>query len=372
MLNLKKKTSELLEGSIIIAHDNTKLYTPDGMGDYPALWTRDFAYMVEYAGELIPNQDKEACVEYLLSNVDHNGWIPDRVEAGGEVWYTAGDSCFPASPNLDNGCFMVIAALTYLNTIEKSKADALFERWNSALCRGIDCIPTDKTGLVVNEAVPPHSPYGFTDCVAKTGLLCMESILLWKALKLLCKWLIDCGFDCTEYKDIISSIEHNLSAVFTDENGLLLSATGKCRQPDLWASCFAVAEGFPLESEQKEKISKWFCEHYDEVTDHGHLRHLPKGMYWEEMFIPVDKGTYQNGAFWATPSGWLFETLRVYDENLAMKQISEILTYFETKGIFECVNGEERKLDKYVASITAIYGVCKRYGEVEQCTPKNK
>ena len=361
MFDLKEKTRELLSGSIIEAFDGTGLYTPDGMGNYHALWTRDFAYMVEYAGDLMPDEDKEKCIEYLLNSADKNGWIPDRVDADGNALYTAGGSDFPASPNLDNGCLVIIAAICYLECIDETSAKELFGKWKEALCKGVDCLPKDSSGLVCNKAAVPHSPYGFTDCIAKTGLLSMESILLWKSLKLLVKWLKKCNFEAKSYMKQIELIEQNFSSVFSLDSGLLLSSTEKCSMPDLWASCFALAEGFPLEDIHKEKISKWFCEHYDEVTEAGQLRHVPKGMYWEETFEPVEEGTYQNGAFWATPAGWLFETLMLTDKNLAKRQIEEILDYFEKYGVYECVNGEYKKLDKYVASITGVYHVCKKY-----------
>ena len=60
---LTAQTRELLRGCQVRANDGTSLYTPDGHGNYRALWTRDFAYLVESAGELIPPTDIRACLE---------------------------------------------------------------------------------------------------------------------------------------------------------------------------------------------------------------------------------------------------------------------------------------------------------------------
>ena len=49
-MDMKATAKKLIEGSVILSDDGRRLYTPDGMGNYPCLWTRDFAYMVEYAG----------------------------------------------------------------------------------------------------------------------------------------------------------------------------------------------------------------------------------------------------------------------------------------------------------------------------------
>lgn len=66
------------------------MYTPDGLGNYRALWTRDFTYMVENAGDLIPKKDIENGIEYLLAGAADDGWIPDRVGPSGKACYTAG------------------------------------------------------------------------------------------------------------------------------------------------------------------------------------------------------------------------------------------------------------------------------------------
>ena len=50
---LTKLSAELLRGCEKTAPDGTVLFTPDGVGNYDALWVRDFAYMTEYVGDLM-------------------------------------------------------------------------------------------------------------------------------------------------------------------------------------------------------------------------------------------------------------------------------------------------------------------------------
>ncbi len=84
---LESETRRLLDGCRIQADDETDLYTPDSGGHYAAIWTRDFAYMVEYAGDLIPSGHIDACIRYLVSGQGADGWIPDRVETGWTASY---------------------------------------------------------------------------------------------------------------------------------------------------------------------------------------------------------------------------------------------------------------------------------------------
>ena len=60
--DLDKTVKALLDGCAVRADDGTLLYTPDGRGNYRALWTRDFAYMMHGAGDLIPPDNARAGV----------------------------------------------------------------------------------------------------------------------------------------------------------------------------------------------------------------------------------------------------------------------------------------------------------------------
>ncbi|MBR6790333.1 MAG: hypothetical protein IKM31_05645 [Oscillospiraceae bacterium] len=362
MFDIRETTERFLKGCVIPAENGVRLYTPDGKGAYAALWTRDFAYMVEYAADLLDGEDIRRAIQLIIDHPDENGWIADRIDIAGEGIYTAGDENFPALPNLDNGCFLCLCADHYLKTLPAAEACAQFLLWQDTLCRGIDCLPKDPDGFILNETVPAHSPYGFTDTVCKTGLLCFETLLLWRAMKALCGWFAACGQPCARYERRCTAIEKKLFDVFCGENGMLRASTGLCAQIDIWASCFAVSAGFPMSIEQQSRIAVWMAGHYDDVVQDGQLRHLPAGEYWERTFIDVEKGTYQNGAFWATPFVWLYDTLSVGSPALARRALSDILCYFERHGVFECVNGSYRQLDTYVASAAAVYSVCKRLG----------
>lgn len=362
-MDIKATAKKLIEGSIILSDDGLRLYTPDGMGNYPCLWTRDFAYMVEYAGDLFERKnDILQCIEYIVKRPASNGWIPDRVDQHGKAYYTAGDDSFPAAPNLDNGPFLAIAAETYLDMLPLEEAKKRFRRWKDNLCRGIACIPKNSDFLVYNPPASPHSPYGFTDCIKKTGLLAMESLLLWRGYRVIARWLNLCQEnDAGLYFERLQGIQNNFSKVFSLPNGMLRAATGCCNQTDIWASCYAVSIGFPLEKGQKKKIAEYLKDYYNKIIQYGQIRHLPLEEYWEDTFVPVPNGTYQNGAYWATPCKWFFDALKDEFPSLARKTYDDLLRYFEQEGIYECVNGEYKKLDTYVASAANAYAVSKAF-----------
>ncbi len=363
-MDIHKLTIDILEGSVIKSHNGVDLFTPDGTGFYPALWTRDLAYMLEYAGELIGQQRCEDCIEYLLAGADRNGWIPDRVYGDGYATYTAGDGTFRAKPNLDNGPYMIIAADAYLKTLPEEKAKDLFVKWEKALCAGIDCLPKNAEGVICNETTPPHSPYGFTDCIVKTGLLSFETLLLWQSIKQMLFWQEKFTAVRVDYAAMKASIEAVFADLFVSTEGMLYSATGIGKKLDVWGSCYLMTIDFPLAQKQKDQIANWLINHYDEIVYRGQIRHLPMGEYWEKTIVPVEQNTYQNGAFWATPIAWFAQALLSYDPALAKKTVEDLLVFFEEKGVFECVYAPDDyyKLDTYVASATNAYGAAKLVG----------
>ena len=366
MYNIENKTKEILNGCIIKSKSGINLYTPDGKGFYPALWTRDFAYMVEYGRDLIRPEDIKNCIDYLIDGArETDGWIPDRVDNNGEIWYTAGGRDFPALPNLDNGQFLVIAANSYLDMLERDDAEKQFKIWEKSLARGINCLPVNKECMIENNTEPLHSPYGFTDCIKKSGLLSLETLLLWRALKYMAKWCALCGLENEEYESKAKQIEDVFSKIFSDSSGMLYSATETGRKIDIWASCYALSIDFPLSDDQKKKIADWLFENKESYISCGQIRHLHKKEYWDETFIEVDKETYQNGAYWAVASGWAFDALKKYYPEVAVEIISDVLEYFEKEGIYECVNNDYKKLDSYVVSAVNVYGVYDEYMQLK-------
>lgn len=93
----------------------------------------------------------------------------------GVAVYVAGPEDRPlGEPNLDNAAFLVIAADAHWQRGLPAARRRLFREWNPPLRRALDYVPRSPAGLVFNDPARPHSPYGFTDTVGKTGELFFE------------------------------------------------------------------------------------------------------------------------------------------------------------------------------------------------------
>ena len=82
------------------------------------------------------------------------------------------------------------------------------------------------------------------------------------------------------------------------------------------------------------------------------MRHLFNGEYWQRLLAPVEPERYQNGAYWATASGWVIWALAARNQKLAHNVWSDLIADFRANGICECVNEGYRKLPSYVVSAT--------------------
>lgn len=344
----------LLEGCRVKAQDGTVLYTPDGKGNYKALWTRDFTYMVENAGDLMPAAEIEAGIRYLLRGQREDGAMPDRVRPDGVAVYVAGPEDHPlGQANLDNPMFMVLLVHAHLQRLAPADQATRFREWVGQLDRGLEWVPLSPRGLVYNSIGRPHSPYGFTDTVAKTGELLFESLLFWQACEAMAASCKEWGRreQGAKYRQRARTIEVNLGELWDKEAGAFLAASIQCRQVDVWGNAYAVAIDFPLGSRRK-KVELFLADNYDNFVWRGQVRHLLNGEYWERLLTPVPKDRYQNGAYWATASGWLMQALAKRRPDLAQRTLDHLVSDFRQHGVCECVNEGYRQLESYVVSAT--------------------
>jgi hypothetical protein len=345
------------------------MYTPDGKGNYAALWTRDFAYMVENAGDLMPLDHIEACIRYLLGGMRDDGATPDRVQGDGLAVYVAGPVAHPFGlPNLDNAPFLVIAVDAYLKRLPADRGKALFREWSPLLDKAMDYIPRSGTGLVYNDPAKPHSPYGFTDCIGKTGELFKESLLYWRACRCMQRLhdMLGRAQKTKDYRDRAEKIERNVSALWDNKAGMFLAASKNCRQIDIWGNAYAIYIGFPL-GDRRDRIVRFLIDNYDRYVWRGQVRHLLKGQYWQRLLTGVPRDRYQNGAYWATAAGWVMVAVAKEDPNLASRMFADLIDDFKTAGVCECINEGYRKLPDYVNSATNPLAAARRlWGQVDR------
>ncbi len=329
-------------------------FPPQVGSGYEAFWLRDYAYMLEGNSAAFTDREVEEAYRLFLAAQRADGAMVDCVKFDGTPIYMPGFGTLGRNPVADGSQFAVDVAWW---TWRKTHNTALVAATVDQLIRGMRVVPRNPaTGLVHLQpgVEPDRCPYGFTDAIRKQGDELFCSLLFVQASRQLADLLRAVGrsAEARAWQREARTVAREIRAVFWDPHlGLFQAATLVCRQPDLWGSAFAVHLGV-ANAKQTRAIAAYFRQHYHEIVKRGQLRHLPGGMYWEAT-LGVKPGTYQNGAYWATPIGWFVETLARVAPALAAQTVVDLVRDFiRTGDENECVNDGYANVSHYVASTT--------------------
>jgi hypothetical protein len=347
---VRARCKEVVDTCRVTAIDGTTLFTPDGIGHYGALWTRDFAYLVEHGGEFLRQDEVRAAIEVLLAGQRADGAIPDRVNRNLVPIYHPGPLLHPmgAGPALDNGMFMVALVYHY----HKQFHDPQFVRGAvPSLRRALSFVPLNRA-LVFNDPQLPSCTYGFQDTVAKGGHDLFCSLLYVAACRQMAE-LDSASMD--EWRERAAATEDGLWLLWDETSGLYLAADELCRQIDVWGNAFVVAHRMG-DAARRARAAQALADRYATFVYAGQVRHLPEPETWERLFQPVDAGTYQNGGYWGTASGWLIAALKTVDPALAQRTFQDLIDGYRREGVLEWASPDGRKgPDLYVATILNVW-----------------
>jgi hypothetical protein len=411
---LKSITIDVIEesrvmpgASLPITGGNTTgitLIRPGGRNCYPSFWIRDYAMSLESG--LIPVEEARSLL--LLTAKCQNGSKPIRTEFGAVIppfavpdhinpdgkpvffpgTYSSGKDqggeIWGFRPPFDDQFYFIEMAYDFVKRsgdkkILKNEIDgtSLIRR----LCLAFEVPPYDMvTGIIHTEIQHRGVNFGFYDSIKHTGNLLFASLLKYKAALELeyLNGLFDDEKDRGFYTDIAYRIKNNLTGVFSSSTGWLYAATGIGRQSDIWGTLFALYIGV-LEGDFHMKALAAVKIAYQEgrLSYKGNVRHVPVGeeysekTAWECTATPFN--TYQNGAFWGAPVGWLLYVLHGLDVELFSELFNDytdelIEGDFRKGGAFgspwECFHyiDDYKQNPVYLASVTLPYAALKRLG----------
>ncbi|MEM3079443.1 MAG: hypothetical protein QXF21_03915 [Thermoproteota archaeon] len=355
LTRIVKEAGKLVGKCLLKASVGTTLFRPDGGGNYNALWTRDFCYMLEGLSGFIQHEDAVNAYLYILNRQRSDGVVPDRVSPDGEPYYNV----FGSNPPTDNPQFTVKIAWE----IWRSYGDVSpFILTASRLEKALGSLPLSRNAdLIWINPDSPHSPYGFTDCVAKTGEELFSSLLLYEAhVKMAGLYgVVGKTEEATIHEAQAAKVKSSLEKLWSGE-GYFFASTVDCRQPDVWGSAYSVWVG-AVDDRRALEISRWLSSHFDRIVKWGQVRHLPEPLVWEKTLVEMKPGTYQNGAYWGTATGWVAYAISLTNFQLAERMLIDLVEFCESEGkAWECVNLDYRKCPDYVATLACPSALAER------------
>jgi hypothetical protein len=386
---LEKMTKDVLEASRIYPDQfiskefganktGETLIRPGGRNAYPSFWIRDYAMSLETG--LVSKKEQLHMIMLTASTQCDQSWVTKggslvpygaiadhvRIDDSKPIYFPGtysydgqGTPEFGTLPPYCDQFYFVHMAHYYVKHTGDHKI--LLKEVNGI--RLIDRLKTSfhvppsdiSTHIVYATDAMRGVDFGFRDAQAITGNLSFPSILKYRAANELSEMLqlIKSG-ESKKYEQIASKIKETLPGLFMDERGMLLASTGKSKQADVWSTALAAYLGL-LEGENLDKASAVLAKAYKSGTlsYRGNIRHIlttddyNEKTAWEVSLSP--KNTYQNGAYWGTPTGWVCYAINRADpqsaQALAHEFIEDLKTNDYRKGgnfgaPYECFNKE--------------------------------
>ena len=380
------------------------LIRPGGRQCYPALWIRDFAMSLECG--LVQADEAEHALRLTARCQAKEDWhtpsgslvprgaIADHITFDGQPIYFPGGLVYAEQgqpfgyyPCLDDHFYFVEIAWHLAVTCrrgalllqEEIEGITLLERLALAFA-----VPTlgPESQLVWCDEARRGVSFGFTDIVVHTGSLLFCSLLRYRAAGRLADLYRLCGATEKEgvYRRLAAAVADEIRRTFADESGLLRASTGKSAQPDAWGSAFAVYCGaLPPEDEKGVVAALVQALEAGTLAWQGNIRHVPTdrdfgdASMWQETVNDQAKNTYQNGAYWNTPTGWVCYALAQRDEaaarRLAVEYVDQLRVGDFRRGEaygapFECIHpaGDHRQNPVYLTSVTCPLAAFERLG----------
>ncbi len=370
------------------------LIRPSGSEAYPAFWIRNFAMSVDSG--LIPLEEQRHALllaalhqqdgALLLPNGARvpEGAIPDHITFRGVPIYFpgtfddyAGQGGGPWGdyPCFDNPFFFIHMGYTFVRSSGDAAVLQTIVRKKTLLKRmqlAYNMPPHDtETGLVSCTDATRGANFGFVDTVEQTGALLISSLLKLRAADQLAALMDMDGNTLAAdlYREDAVHIRSAIASTFPLGSGFLRASTGRSAQPDVWGTALAVYLGI-LAPELEGKACQALADGYRSGTIawHGLIRQVPTDgdfntdTMWEST--PTEKNRHQNGAYWATPTGWVAYAIGKVDSGLSQKLAGEYIATMR-EGDFrtgkrhgepwECAHpkGDYQFNPVYVTSVTA-------------------
>lgn len=369
------------------------LIKPGGRDCYPAFWIRDYAMSIG-SGLISPEEQRDIIrlvgeTQAIQSRITKNGSlipagsIPDhiRINDGLPVYFPGtydyenqGDKLWRLPPYDDQYYFIHMVWHYVFQTGDHQILEAMIGGVLLAdrLEMAFDMVPSDPVNyLVVISDNFQTCDFGFRDIISMTGDVCFGSLLKYTAAKELAELFHIRGEQdkSQEYEQISGSIRKVIPKIFQDEQGFLKASLGRSRQPDVWATAFAVYSGV-LDEPYREKACRALAGAYESgtIAMEGQIRHVPttgdfnSQTAWEVSAARLN--TYQNGAYWATPTGWVCYAIYQVNPSSAHQLAVDLIDHLRENdfrkdgslngGPYECVYPPSgyRQNPVYMTSVT--------------------
>jgi hypothetical protein len=369
---------------------NGVLIRPGGRTSYPAFWIRDYAMSIEtgYVSEkeqkhlldLTASTQSDSLIRTKWGTSIPKGSIADhiRIDDGKPIYFPGtysfenqGEKKWGMQPPFCDQFFFIQMAYLYVKSF--SKTSELSKKINGVklinrLEQAYQMPPSDtQSHLIQVDESNRGVDFGFRDAIYITGKLCYASLLKYQAAIQMAYLFTKMGYKSKAlvYQQEANLLKRSLISTFIDARGMLRASTRTSGQADVWATTLAINLGI-ITGQARLKAAQYLRDAYvkGELSQKGNIRHVVQSddfsaiSAWEKSNVPIN--TYQNGAYWGTPVGWVCQAIAYVDlpsaQKLAKEFIQELREGDFRKGEsfgspWECFNDKLTQNPVYLTSV---------------------
>ena len=366
------------------------LIRPGGRTSYPAFWIRDYAMSIEtgyvsekeqkHMLELTASTQSDSLIRTKWGTSSPKGSIADhiRIDDGKPIYFPGtysfenqGEKKWGMQPPFCDQFFFIQMAYFYVKSF--SKTPTLSKEINGVklinrLEQAYQMPPSHpRSHLVLVDETNRGVDFGFRDAIYITGKLCYASLLKYQAAKQMAYLYgkMRNKSMSLRYQQEANLLKLSIIRTFIDTRGMLRASTGMSGQADVWATSLAINLGV-LTGKSRLKAAQYLRDAYlrGELSQKGNIRHVVQSddfsatSAWEKSVVPIN--TYQNGAYWGTPVGWVCQAIAYVDlpsaQKLAKEFIQELREGDFRKGDtfgspWECFNDKLTQNPVYLTSV---------------------
>src|SRR5665213_475761 len=398
---LESITKAVLENARLYPGDKGNNHTGGVLikpgGAYPSFWIRDYAMSLESG--LIGRKEQEHMLLLTASTQCDQTWITNggslvpcgaiadhiRTDDGLPIFFPGtydyqeqGTSAYGRVPPYDDQFYFIHMGYCFVKynagkqlLLQNIRGMKLIDRMEIAFQ-----VPPSHAmnGIVYTTDDFRGVDFGFRDAEVITGDLCFTSILKYRASREMADLfeLLGDKKKSGKYRSISEHIKKAIPGLFADEHGLLRASTGKSHQPDVWGTALAVYFGI-LNGRTEQEACHALAGAYENKTlaFKGNIRHVLTSDDFNDStawaYSLASKNTYQNGAYWGTPTGWVCYAMAKVNRSAAHQLASEYIqdlmeTDFRKGGDFggpyECFHPPDYKQNPvYLTTVSCPYAV---------------
>jgi len=320
-------------------------------GNYSALWPDDFLYPLIVHPSFMKPEELTRLAALLADSIVDMDALPDRVEASGLPVMNPGAAT--GNPHGNRMPLHLPAAWTRLLDYFEALGATLERKgeWAAAIRRGFDLVPFS-CGLTYVNPQRPSVGYGFHDMAAITGFELMSSLALYRGLQRAAS-LFDgvIGAEVVRrWNGLADKIKANLHRLYDDEQGAFRAGSVDCRQVNVWGNGLAY---WLVDKQKQKRIADWYFQHRDQIFKCGYTCQIAEPNGWQRQLVECRVGTYINGGFWSTGTGYILPVLARHYPDLAVDLIRQLVENLPAHNFTEALSAD----GKGHSNLTFITGV---------------